>query len=81
MREAYSGFDAERKFAVPNLQIADPTACQCGDVLKGLIKPWQCKVFGTVCTPEMPLGALMVSTEGACSAYYQYGGITEAGGA
>jgi len=44
-------------------------------VLKGVIKPWQCKVFGTACTPETPLGALMVSSEGACAAYHQYGGI------
>jgi len=81
MRGAYAAFDAERKFALPNLQVADPAACQCGEVLKGLIKPWQCKVFGTVCTPETPLGALMVSPEGSCSAYYQYGGITNAGAA
>ena len=59
----------------PNLQIADPKSCQCGEVLKGVIKPWQCKVFGTACTPETPLGALMVSSEGACAAYYQYGGV------
>ena len=52
-----------------------PKSCQCGEVLKGVIKPWQCKVFGTACTPETPLGALMVSSEGACAAYYQYGGI------
>jgi hydrogenase expression/formation protein HypD len=44
-------------------------------VLKGVIKPWQCKLFGSACTPETPLGALMVSSEGACSAYYQYGGL------
>src|SRR5487761_2654942 len=75
LRETYAAFDAERKFAIPNLKIADPQSCQCGEVLKGIIKPWQCKVFGTACTPEVPLGALMVSTEGACSAYYQYGGI------
>ncbi len=73
MRAGYAAFDAERKFAVPDVKIADPDACQCGDVLKGLIKPRQCKVFGTVCTPENPLGALMVSSEGACAAYYQYG--------
>ena len=60
---------------IPNVKIADPKSCQCGEVLKGVIKPWQCKVFGTACTPETPLGALMVSTEGACSAYYQYGGL------
>jgi len=74
LRENYAGFDAERKFAVPNVRIADPSACQCGEVLKGVIKPWQCKVFGTACTPEQPLGALMVSSEGACAAYFQYGG-------
>jgi hydrogenase expression/formation protein HypD len=75
MRAAYARFDAERKFALPNIKIADPKSCQCGEVLKGVIKPWQCKVFGTACTPETPLGALMVSSEGACSAYYQYGGV------
>ncbi|MBV8241962.1 MAG: hydrogenase formation protein HypD, partial [Hyphomicrobiales bacterium] len=74
IRERYAGFDAERKFAIPNTRIADPKSCQCGEVLKGVIKPWQCKVFGTACTPERPLGALMVSSEGACAAYYQYGG-------
>jgi len=74
LREAYAHFDAERKFAVPNVKVADPSACQCGEVLKGVIKPWQCKVFGTACTPEQPLGALMVSSEGACAAYFQYGG-------
>ena len=50
-----------------------PRSCQCGEVLKGVIKPHQCKVFGTACTPETPLGALMVSSEGACAAYYSYG--------
>jgi hydrogenase expression/formation protein HypD len=68
-------FDAERRFALPNLTIADPKSCQCGEVLKGVIKPQQCKVFGTACTPEKPLGALMVSSEGACAAYYQFGRI------
>jgi hydrogenase expression/formation protein HypD len=74
LRDAYARFDAERKFAVPNVTIADPLSCQCGEVLKGVIKPWQCKVYGTGCTPEVPLGALMVSSEGACAAYYQFGG-------
>ena len=74
-RDAYARFDAELKFAIPNVKIADPKSCQCGEVLKGVIKPWQCKVFGTACTPELPLGALMVSSEGACAAYYQYGGV------
>jgi len=73
MREEYADFDAERKFSVPNIKIADPKSCQCGEVLKGVIKPFECKVFGKACTPEMPLGALMVSSEGACAAYYQFG--------
>ncbi|CAE6751807.1 hydrogenase formation protein HypD [Paraburkholderia aspalathi] len=75
VRETFARFDAERKFDVPNLKIADPKACQCGEVLKGVIKPHQCKVFGTACTPESPLGSLMVSSEGACAAYYTYGRI------
>jgi hydrogenase expression/formation protein HypD len=75
LRDSYARFDAERKFAIPGVKIADPKSCQCGEVLKGVIKPWQCKVFGSACTPEAPLGALMVSPEGACAAYYQYGGI------
>jgi hydrogenase expression/formation protein HypD len=75
LRQAYARFDAEQKFAIPNVKIADPKSCQCGEVLKGVIKPWQCKVFGTACTPEQPLGALMVSSEGACAAYFQYGGV------
>jgi hydrogenase expression/formation protein HypD len=81
MRAAFAGYDAERKFAVPNLKIADPKSCQCGEVLKGAIKPHQCKVFGTACTPERPLGALMVSSEGACAAYYQFGRVEPASGA
>jgi hydrogenase expression/formation protein HypD len=79
VRDEYARFDAERKFAIPNVRIADPKSCQCGEVLKGVLKPWQCKVFGGLCTPETPLGALMVSPEGACAAYYQYGGIKSAG--
>jgi len=75
IRQAYRAFDAEVRFTMPNIKIADPKSCQCGEVLKGVIKPWQCKVFGTACTPETPLGALMVSSEGACAAYFQYGGV------
>ncbi len=75
LKQSYARFDAERKFSVPNLKIADPKSCQCGEVLKGAIKPWECKVFGGACTPETPLGALMVSSEGACAAYYNYGGV------
>ena len=73
IRDAFAHYDAERKFKVPDIKIADPKSCQCGEVLKGVIKPWDCKVFGKACTPETPLGALMVSSEGACAAYYQFG--------
>ena len=60
-------------YAVPGVRVADPKACQCGEVLKGVIKPWECKVFGTACTPETPIGTCMVSSEGACAAYYNFG--------
>ncbi|MDJ0726876.1 MAG: hydrogenase formation protein HypD [Prochloraceae cyanobacterium] len=69
----YKQFDAEFKFSLSNKKVADNKACQCGEILKGVLKPWQCKVFGTACTPETPIGACMVSSEGACAAYYQYG--------
>ena len=65
LSDAYADLDAERRFAVPGVRVADPKACQCGEVLKGVIKPWQCKVFGTACTPERPIGTCMVSPEGA----------------
>ena len=71
--DAYSDLDAEVRFTVPGVRVADPKACQCGEVLKGVIKPWECKVFGTACTPERPIGTCMVSPEGACAAYYNYG--------
>lgn len=74
IRDEYAKFDSEKKFDLPSLKIADPKSCQCGEVLKGVIKPWECKVFGELCNPETPLGSLMVSSEGACAAYYQYGG-------
>ena len=73
LSSAYADFDAERRFAVPGVRVADPKACQCGEVLKGVIKPWECKVFGTACTPEHPIGTCMVSSEGACAAYYNFG--------
>jgi hydrogenase expression/formation protein HypD len=73
LSDAYADFDAERRFAAPGVRVADPKACQCGEVLKGVIKPWECKVFGTACTPEHAIGTCMVSPEGACAAYYNYG--------
>jgi hydrogenase expression/formation protein HypD len=71
----YSPWDAEVKFSVPGERAADPAACECGAVLTGQIKPWQCKVFGTACTPDKPIGTCMVSPEGACAAYYNFGRI------
>ena len=73
LSEAYADFDAERRWSVPGVRVADPKACQCGEVLKGVIKPFECKVFGSACTPERPIGTCMVSAEGACAAYYNYG--------
>ncbi len=73
LRSRFAGLDAERRFSIPGLRVADPKACQCGEVLKGVIKPWECKVFGTACTPETPIGTCMVSSEGACAAYYNFG--------
>jgi len=77
MRDAFADYDAERKFTIPNLKIADPKACQCGEVIKGVIRPWECKVFGDACTPQTPMGALMVSSEGACAAYYNFGNLPD----
>ncbi|MEA2294136.1 MAG: hydrogenase expression/formation protein HypD, partial [Solirubrobacteraceae bacterium] len=61
LSEAYADLDAELRYSVPGVRVADPKACQCGEVLKGVIKPWECKVFGTACTPERPIGTCMVS--------------------
>jgi hydrogenase expression/formation protein HypD len=73
LSERYAEFDAELRFDVPGVRVADPKSCQCGEVLKGVLKPWECKVFGTACTPETPIGTCMVSSEGACAAYYTFG--------
>src|SRR4051794_3518039 len=72
LNETYAEWDAERRFQVPGIRVTDPKAAQCGEVLKGVLKPAQCKLFGQECTPEMPVGALMVSSEGSCAAYYNY---------
>ncbi len=77
LRSKYAKFDAELKFSVPGLRVADPKACQCGEILKGVKKPWECKVFGTACTPETPIGSCMVSSEGACAAYYNFGRLSK----
>jgi len=73
LSDDYADFDAELRYSVPGVRVADPKACQCGEVLKGVIKPWECKVFGSACTPEHAIGTCMVSPEGACAAYYNFG--------
>jgi hydrogenase expression/formation protein HypD len=73
LRLEFAQWDAELRFEIPGIRVADPKACQCGEVLKGVIKPWECRVFGTACTPETPIGTCMVSPEGACAAYFNYG--------
>jgi hydrogenase expression/formation protein HypD len=72
LRTPYGEFDAERRFAVAQIAPEEPRECISGLILQGLKNPTQCPAFGTVCTPESPLGATMVSTEGACAAYYRY---------
>jgi hydrogenase expression/formation protein HypD len=73
LKPEFAAWDAEARFEVPGVRVADPKACQCGEVLKGVLKPWECRVFGTACTPETPIGTCMVSPEGACAAYFTYG--------
>ena len=72
LREAYAGFDAERRFHLADLRVEEPMECKSGQVLRGKIRPDECPAFGDKCTPEHPLGAPMVSSEGACAAYYRY---------
>ncbi|WP_454017100.1 hydrogenase formation protein HypD [Azospirillum sp. Marseille-Q6669] len=73
LKEAFAAFDAERRFAVPGRAVPDHKGCECGDILRGVKKPSDCKLFGTVCTPENPMGSCMVSAEGGCAAHYTYG--------
>jgi hydrogenase expression/formation protein HypD len=73
LRPDYAGFDAEQRFAAPYRAVADAKACECGAILRGEKRPQDCRVFGTVCTPENPIGSCMVSSEGACAAHYTYG--------
>ncbi len=76
LRDELAAFDAERRFPIETVRVPDPKACQCGEVLKGGLQPWECKVFGTACTPETPIGSCMVSSEGACAAFYNYGRLS-----
>ena len=73
LREKYAAWDAERKWNIPHEAVPDHKACACGEILRGLKKPTDCKIFGTACTPESPVGSCMVSPEGSCAAYYAYG--------
>ncbi|MEY9877257.1 hydrogenase expression/formation protein HypD [Streptacidiphilus sp. MAP12-33] len=72
LSERYRAFDAEHRFEVGAIATREPEACRSGEVLQGLLKPHECEAFGTTCTPRTPLGATMVSSEGACAAYYLY---------
>ncbi|MDP3871517.1 MAG: hydrogenase formation protein HypD [Methyloversatilis sp.] len=73
IRPAFAQFDAERRFGLGYTPVADNKACECGAILRGVKQPTDCKIFGTVCTPENPVGSCMVSSEGACAAHYAYG--------
>ena len=73
IRKEFSEFDAEKRFPIEYISVADNKACECGAILRGVKKPQDCKLFGTVCTPENPVGSCMVSSEGACAAHYTYG--------
>ncbi|MDQ6941026.1 MAG: hydrogenase formation protein HypD [Candidatus Eremiobacteraeota bacterium] len=77
LKSSFADYDAEVRFELPNVRVTDPRAAQCGEILKGVLKPPQCKLFGKECNPEHPVGALMVSSEGACAAYYRYARIEE----
>ena len=81
LREAYADLDAERRFSIETVPAADNPACECGDVLRGLKKPAECKLFGTLCSPETPMGSCMVSPEGACAAHWTYGRFRAKAGA
>jgi len=73
IRTEFAAFDAEARFPLDYQTVPDNKACECGAILRGVKRPWDCKVFGTVCTPENPMGSCMVSSEGACAAHYTYG--------
>ncbi|WP_090316661.1 hydrogenase formation protein HypD [Nitrosomonas oligotropha] len=77
IKSSYADFDAEQRFRISTISIADNKACECGAILRGVKRPQDCKIFGTVCTPENPVGSCMVSSEGACAAHYSYGRFRE----
>jgi len=73
LKDEWAAFDAERRFGLKGRSVPDNKACECGAILRGVKQPTDCKLFGTVCTPENPMGSCMVSSEGACAAHYTYG--------
>ncbi len=73
IKSCYADFDAEQRFQISTPVIADNKACECGAILRGVKQPQDCKIFGSVCTPDNPVGSCMVSSEGACAAHYRYG--------
>ncbi len=73
LKPDYAGFDAEQRFNMPAIKASDAKGCECPAILRGAKKPQDCKLLGTVCTPENPMGSCMVSSEGACAAYWSYG--------
>jgi hydrogenase expression/formation protein HypD len=77
LRPKYAAFDAELRFKVDYVAVPDNKACECAAILRGQKRPQECKIFGTVCTPENPVGSCMVSSEGACAAHYSYGRFRE----
>ena len=81
LREEFAAFDAERRFGLEHIRADEPEECLAGDVLRGQLKPYQCPAFGGRCTPETPLGAPMVSSEGACAAYFNFGRLHAGAGA
>lgn len=78
IRDRYARFDAEARFALETITARDNPACECGTILRGVKKPADCKLFGTVCTPDTPMGSCMVSSEGACAAHWTYGRFRDA---
>ena len=80
LKAAYADLDAEQRFNMPSIQASDVKGCECPAILRGALKPQDCKLLGTVCTPENPMGSCMVSSEGACAAYWSYGRLNKAGG-
>jgi hydrogenase expression/formation protein HypD len=79
LRPEFADFDAELRFGLGDLSVDEPAECRAGDVLRGKLKPFECPAFGTLCTPGRPLGAPMVSSEGACAAYFNYGRLRRKG--